>query len=519
MRCTAKQASLLDCLVYNGQEFVSEPFFPVSMVALGLALAVFVMLADAFCRPFVTGRGGLRSARGIGVLLAATGALFGAALVATGALATSAALVAAVAALITLVSNIKNRVLGEPLVFSDFALIGAVFQHPHFYVAALRGWQIALILGGAAALAAVIVAFSSAALMPRGMGLGVMVTSGVLLALMLRSPIWAPLHEKPDIARDVMAHGLVAALLVHWSGWRIQADPLPCEAQPIAATIDPVVIIVQCESFTDPADLLAGETFEMPGLAAARALAHQSGRLLVPGFGAYTMRTEYGVLFGRNEQELALRKFDPFLTAARETSYALPRRLCPKTWTSLFVHPHDLRFYGRDRLMAKAGFDRLIGSEAFAEPPPGAGRYVSDAAVADAIIDLASKTSAPTMIYAVTIENHGPWPVAKDAATSAVDAPYLRLVRNSDAMLARLTEFVRTLGRPSVLCFFGDHRPSIPGLSEPSDTRHTPYVIMSFGADGTPLPGESREADLPPSGLHRALLDVICQAASGTRQG
>ena len=278
------------------------------------------------------------------------------------------------------------------------------------------------------------------------------------------------------------------------------------------------MIIVQCESFTDPTDLLADTAFDMPGLATARTLAQQSGRLLVSGFGAYTMRTEYGVLFGRSEQDLALRKFDPFLTAHRETSFSLPNRLCGKVWTSLFVHPHDLRFYGRDQLMVQAGFDRLIGEDAFAPPLPEAGRYVTDAAVADVIMDLARSTAAPTLIYAVTIENHGPWPMPKAAAQSPGEAPYWRLVQHSDAMLERLIMFARTLGRPVTLCFFGDHRPSIPTVSEPEVTRHTPYVLMRFGPDGAPMPGAAREVDLTPAQLHHAILAALRADLSGAGQ-
>jgi hypothetical protein len=260
----------------------------------------------------------------------------------------------------------------------------------------------------------------------------------------------------------------------------------------------------------------------MPGLAEARALAQHRGRLLVPGFGAYTMRTEYGVLFGRSEDALGLRKFDPFLTAHREASFCLPRRLCDQTWQSLFVHPHDLRFYGRDRLMVAAGFGALVGEDAFRPPDPGAGRYVSDAAVADAIIALADKADRATLIYAVTIENHGPWPVPKGAAgAAAIDAPYWQLVRNSDAMLARLVGFARGCGRPVTLCFFGDHRPSIPGVSEPGDARHTPYVVINLDADGQPLgraPADA-DADLTPAQLHHVILGAIGQYGSGPGQG
>ena len=493
---------------------VSEPFFHMFELAYGAGLAGIVILADALSRPRAATGAGLRSAAGTGVMVAAWALAFGAALVVTGAALTSAALVAALAGLLALVSNIKHKVLGEPLVFSDFALVGAVFQHPHFYLSALRGWQIAVIVGGAAMLLALLVRFSAAALMPRAAG--VVLAAGAALALtgMLRRAAWHEVRARPDVHRDVAAHGLLACLLVHWTGWRVQGDPPACAAPRITAEGDPIVIIVQCESFTDPADLFGPDVCAMPGLAEARVLARHAGRLMAPGFGAYTMRTEYGVLFGRSEDELGLRKFDPFLTAHREASFSLANRLCDQTWASYFVHPHDLRFYGRDRLMVAAGFGALVGEAAFAPPPPGAGRYVSDAAVAEAIIDVARNAPSAALIYAVTIENHGPWPVAKEGSASPADAPYLKLVRNSDAMLARLIAFAREHHRPVTLCFFGDHRPSIPAVSEPGPERHTPYVVVSFDADGSVVGGDGTEADLTPAQLHHLLLEVIAHSAS-----
>ncbi len=488
---------------------MSEPFFPMGELVLAVAVAGFVMLTDALCRPRPPANRPLRSAPGAAVLLAAGAIALGAALVITGALLTSVVLVAGLAALVALVSNVKNKVLGEPLVFSDFALLGALFQHPHFYISALRGWQMMVILGGAAGLLAVLLRFSSLDLAPRLWGLAIAALAGTILVWLLRLAVWRAVRASPDVNRDVRDHGLIATLLVHWTGWRILPDPTPCAAPPIIAGTNPVVVVVQCESFTDPADLLHDAAFALPGLAEARSVALQHGRLLVPGFGAYTMRTEYGVLFGRNEEQLGLRKFDPFLTAHREASFCLTKRLCDKTWTSFFVHPHDLRFYGRDRLMVEAGFGTLVGEPHFSPPPPGHGRYVSDAAVADAIINLARASASATLIYAVTIENHGPWPVSKGGSTGPSDSPYLRLVRNSDAMLARLVRFARDLDRPVILCFFGDHRPSIPAMSEPGEERHTPYVLVSYEADGSQLYDAPVEVDLTPAQLHHRILEVI----------
>ncbi|MCR9180865.1 MAG: LTA synthase family protein [Erythrobacteraceae bacterium] len=478
------------------------------MAAEALVLAVLVVMADAFTAPH--GRFSLlpRSLRGTAVLLLVAILAFALVLVITGALLVSGVVVAALFAALSLISNIKRRVLGEPLVFSDFALIGAVFQHPQFYLTALRPVQVVLLGGGLVLAFAALALLSNLDAQPRLLGLGLGLVAAAGLAVALRRIGWPLEASAPDPDVDVMRHGLVASLLAHWHDWRGRPDPDPCDAPPVTGRAGQLVVIVQCESFTDPVALFDDPGLSLPTLETARSLAWQHGRLLVSGFGAYTMRTEFGVLFGRGEEVLGTRRFDPFLTARGEASWALPNRLGRDEWDSWFVHPHDMRFYGRHRLMPEAGFGNLVGEEFFPRPGPDEGRYVTDAAVADRIIEIARGSARSSLLYAVTIENHGPWPPEEcDAARGA--SPYLRLLARSDAMLARLIDALPRLGRPALLCFFGDHRPSIPGASEPGPKRHTPYVMLRFASDGTPLPGNGAGEDLTPAELHHAILDAI----------
>jgi hypothetical protein len=269
-----------------------------------------------------------------------------------------------------------------------------------------------------------------------------------------------------------------------------------------------LLVAIQCESFADPVELFGDPAFSLPNLASACANAWQYGNLEVSGFGAYTMRTEYAVLFGREEEQLGFRRYDPFLTALSEASYALPMRLGTR-WRSLFLHPHDMRFYGRDRIMPAAGFRELVGEDRFAPPTPGERRYVTDAAMSAQILELARTAPEPSLLYAVTIENHGPW--SPDGASAGRDlaSSYLHLVRKSDDMLAGLIAGLAALGKPAMLVFFGDHRPSIPGATDPNGPRHTPYVIMRFDSQGRFLRGENRRVDLTPAGLHHAMLDIV----------
>lgn len=481
------------------------------------ALLVMVMALDALVhpRPRLPGR----SLIGLWLMGWTTIALFGLFLMFSGSVMVAGVLVLALAALFALASNAKHAMLGEPLLFSDLALVGAVFRHPQFYLSAVRPWQRVAVGLIALALVAVLAWLFDPAVTPHLAGAALLVGAMTVLALSLRA--WRARITAPDAQGDVRRHGLVPVLLLYWRRWRASQDPAPCPSVARHAPDDDapeLVIVIQCESFADPHELFSPDhpaqpDFALPGLAAARAQAWQWGRLEVSGFGAYTMRTEYGVLFGRDEDVLGFRRYDPFLTALGEASYALPARLQAANWRSLFVHPHDMRFYGRDAIMPAAGFDELVGEERFDPPRPEDGRYVTDAAMADAIHTLASQADGPTMIYAVTIENHGPW-APEEAAGAERDLvrSYLRLVGNSDAMLATLVERMVQAGRPAMLVFFGDHRPSIPGATRPGGARHTPYVMVRLDAQGQYVRGSDQRIDLTPAQLHHAVLDVVLGA-------
>jgi len=475
---------------------------------MGLLIAGLLVI-DGLARPSEMAVARLRSWRGTGVLLGSSAFVLGNLLYLTGAWMPSLLMVLALAGSLTLASNIKRQVLGEPLVFSDFALVGAIFQHPHFYLSALRPWQLVMIAGGILILATIIVMFSSGDAGLRFTGMGIAVAAGLSLAWMVYLPQWRILAQEPDLDRDVLEHGLVATLVVYWHLWGRLPVLADCTSPPIYGEPQQLVVVVQCESFADPTALFGAESQALPGLTRAQALAWRSGRLMVSGFGAYTMRTEFGVLFGIPESKLGLRRFDPFLTAAAAASWSLPNRIGGKAWSMTFVHPHDMRFYGRDKLMPAAGFDELVGEDAFAQPAPADGRFVKDEALCDKLLELAASAEGSSLIYAVTIENHGPWSADGGKGAEGNKAGYLRLLLRSDAMLSRLIEELPKLGRPITLCFFGDHRPSIPFVSTPGGDRHTPYVIVRFDASGTPITSSDRGKDLTPAGLHGAMLEAI----------
>ncbi len=459
----------------------------------------------------------LRSPRTIWLLLCLTLVLFGFFLALSGNSAFAAISTLALHLLAVLASNAKNRMLGEPLLFTDLALVGAMFRHPQFYFSVLTVFQKSI---GIAALIAVVLVLGwlirpswsmvSAGAMLAGGGL-------VLTDLSFRLGLYRNLVRQPDLETHARAFGLVPSLLLYWLRWRESlADNRTGAPTSSGAPREEsaLIVVVQCESYADPVELFDDPAQALPSLEASRADAVQWGNLLVSGFGAYTMRTEYGVLYGLDENALGFRLYDPYMTAIGDAAHALPNKLGKETWHSVFVHPHDMRFYNRARIMPSAGFAELVSEDEFAPPSASEGRYVTDAAVAQKILDHASAIDAPAFIYAVTIENHGPWAPHGDSGSDHMVENYLRMVRAGDDMLRALREGIASLEKPAILVFFGDHRPSIPGASVPGGERHTPYVMIQFDEKGQIIAGENRRADLTPAQLHHALLALNGRGAT-----
>lgn len=190
-----------------------------------LLSAVLAVLADAFATPHDKGRPVGRSAAGLLILMITAVLGFAVLLTFTGAPMVSAAGVAILTSILSLISNIKRRVLGEPLVFSDFALIGAVFQHPQFYLSVLRPWQTAVLAGGLGVLVVTVALLSGTALAPRVLGVALGLCAWPGLALMLARLARAGVAAVPNPEADVARLGLTPCLLAHWHVWRRSESP------------------------------------------------------------------------------------------------------------------------------------------------------------------------------------------------------------------------------------------------------------------------------------------------------
>ena len=391
--------------------------------------------------------------------------------------------VTTVAALV-LISRAKRGVIGEPLVFSDFALLPQVPRHPQLYyippvtsprvagpvLAAVAG--IALWYGLEPSLLPAGAARSLAAILALPLGLA------ALAAAAMRGPLARALARRfprPDLEADIARIGLPATLIAYALRRPAETAPAAPPAEP-ALPGDPVVVVIQLESFIDP-ERLGGPP--LPAMDLIRSRAAEYGRLRVPAHGAYTMRSEHAVLTGASPDALGFGLYDPYLARGGDEPASLPRRAAANGYETLFVHPFHRDFFQRARVMERFGFDRLVMGEDFADAPR-IGPYVGDVALGERVLAEVRARRGPLFLFSVTMENHGPWKPGRLPGLDDPLAQYLHHVANTGRMIEALVAGLA--GERATLCVFGDHAPALPTCRPGFGETSTDYALFRFGA-------------------------------------
>jgi len=453
-------------------------------------------------------------------------------------------LMLALGAGLALVDYTMRQTLREPVVFSATAELSQVFTHPQLYLpfagpGLVLGGAAAAILGGLALLVLEpplwpprpIAALAAVALILIG---GWIVGKEPLLGA--ASGALARLAPSGEPFADAASLGPFAMLLVHTMIARAErparqrnlAAPAVVRERgggPIGDSGGPI-IIVQCESFFDarrlspriPRDLL-------PGFASCCASAALFGRLLVPAWGAYTMRAEFAVLSGVPEKELGYDRFNPYYALARVPLESQVWRLRRAGYRTICLHPFDRRFFRRDLALPALGFESFLGRDTLggSRAPP----YCPDPELAGDILRVLDEEGPRTFIFAITMGNHGPWLAKRppiDPAVAGIFDPaetadygellrYLDGLRRSDEMLRLLTEGLARRGSSAVLAFYGDHLPSLG-----TAFRHFGFDESSSDYAIWPGAGAPQRRDLYAHELGRLIVDAVLGVAPGVAE-
>lgn len=285
------------------------------------------------------------------------------------------------------------------------------------------------------------------------------------------------------------------------------ALPQRLESAKAGASQRPDIVIIQSESLFDPAILASLDDTRdlLPNL--HQALAQGIGGTMdPPTFGGGTLRTEFEVLTGIPMAAYPQVEF-PYLQISQEKIPSIIHVADRAGYSTIAIHGNSGTFWNRSKAFQEIGFDEFVTKDDFPADAPLDGTYLSDAAMTDEIIRKLTQAQSPILIFAISIEAHGPYlnhEVRDPARRAAIPAPhglhdnglqeyrnYVYHIRNADQQFGRLWKFLASRHRPYVLMFYGDHLPSLPHVYKQSafdngqsgPRQFVPWVIVGSGVD------------------------------------
>ncbi|SDD77665.1 Phosphoglycerol transferase MdoB [Paenibacillus sp. UNCCL117] len=276
--------------------------------------------------------------------------------------------------------------------------------------------------------------------------------------------------KRPPGYTETAMRGL-AESLNEMFGYR-QAKAVVASAGGGESVKQPNVIFIMNEAFWDPT-LLPGVTFDQDPLPTVRRLQKEStgGYMLSPQFGGGTSNVEFEVLSGQSMSFLPAGSV-PYQQYISKPLPSLASYFKEKGYTSTAIHSYEGWFWNRESVYRHMGFDQFISKSGF-EAPEYRGAFISDDEVSRRIINEVESSEAPSFIYAVTMQNHGPYDdrrygdqeitvkgMQTDTARDTL-ATYAQGVRDADKSLQMLIDHFEQSAEPTIIVFYGDHLPML----------------------------------------------------------
>jgi len=235
----------------------------------------------------------------------------------------------------------------------------------------------------------------------------------------------------------------------------------------------PDVIIYMNESFWDITDIKTIKpprdpipTFHRIGKKKNR---QTLTKLVSPVFGGNTCIAEFEILTGMShgffpEGAIAYNQF------IQRPIPSIVRVFRENGYRATAIHSFKKWFWNRVNVYRHLGFDSFISVESM-DKPAIKGAYVSDEELAAQIINRIDADEKPQFIFALSMQNHGHYGYKRyDSLECPVETglgsvadreynTYFQGLMDADKSLRMITRYIDTTSRPSLLFFFGDHKP------------------------------------------------------------
>ena len=447
------------------------------------------------------------------------------------------------------VNSVKELHLQEPVVFADFLLLPQFFHG--FSVLGQYAEPIALVLSPLLFLAVCLALLKwEKPVLTRMQGLVTFLCSVALMtSLSLRElPLgslyyseWvAPQEWNPD--RNVKINGLLVTLArgsanLLYRFPRLDPDELRKpdflpETRPevrLKRAELPDIIVLLSEGFFDPSIMNDSGPCELLPSFCELQEQGQSGWLQSPTFGGNTTRAEFEMLTSIPSSHFDGLQY-PYISVVTRPVRSLAWELKSQGYTTAAIHTHERTFWRRHSALPLLGFDQFHAMEDMTDLE-SSGTYVADTVLTRELLAHfdAPRPSRPSMVMAISMENHGPWnekrlellpeevrditvPGRAAALEGAPLQQYTYHARNALAELNKIWEFVQKRKRKTVLLFFGDH---LPALIEPFEALGFDNGLSSYEQSSVflLLSNFPLESELPPGmPMHQLLLRTLAAA-------
>ncbi len=229
------------------------------------------------------------------------------------------------------------------------------------------------------------------------------------------------------------------------------------------------------EAFWDPT-LLTNVTYSEDPVPTVHKLQQDStsGYLLSPQFGGGTSNVEFEVLTGNSMSALPSGSV-PYQQYINKPLPSLASYFEDNGYKSLGIHSYEGWFWNRESVYKQLGFEGFMSKQYF-QNPEYKGIFISDDEVSRNIIKEVDGMERPMFIYAVTMQNHGPYDTPRydsnpiqatgnlTASAQSTLETYTHGAHDADQSLKMLIDHFKDSEEPTVIVFYGDHLPML-GLS------------------------------------------------------
>lgn len=237
--------------------------------------------------------------------------------------------------------------------------------------------------------------------------------------------------------------------------------------------VKPNIIVIMNESYTDLSAIAEFETnINITPYIDSLMDNTIKGNLYVSTYGGGTANSEFEFLTG-NAMAFLPNGSVPYIQYIDEETGSLARTLKANGYSAIAVHPYLESGWNRTEVYDLMGFDQFLSIDDF-NNPEYIRSYVSDASSFAALIELYEnkEEGQPIFLFNVTMQNHGGYGKTYENFEEDVELPeypgrfpeteqYLSLVRQTDIAVEDLIQYFSEQDEPTVICFFGDHLPSM----------------------------------------------------------